>query len=224
MSKPPKPKATRTPTCSFCAHPVGIDEDCAHCGATVQDRVAWLLLTGMRLVTPAAKVLHHLPSGPLARRMAAWLGSNYHATLPANATPPAADVPFHAFDPASQAQALTPASYDIIIIGRGLQAAGAGVPKVLEGLTQAVKPGGSLLFGGDIVDDEGRITSRELAAAVMGGRAGVSSFAGLVRRQFKRACRIAPGPGLSSAMIGAAGLHPSLLRRISPRSFFWYQA
>jgi len=201
-----------------------LDDDCGHCGATPQDRLGWLALTGLRLLQPGFSVLHHLPGAAMARRLYALLGRHYHPTLPPGMPPPITDVTFHAFDPASQAEALAPSSYRVIIIGAGLYECGAAVPAVLEALGTALSPGGSLLFGGNVVDADGGIAHKGLAATAMTGRTGVSSFAGMIRRQFKRDCRLRPGMGLTKEMIDAAAVQQSLLRRVTPQTLFWCQA
>lgn len=209
--------------CPFCAQPVLVADDCEACGGTVQDRVAWLALTALRLTHPGATILHHMPRPAIARRLYALFGSQYHATIPPGAEPPVADVVFHAFDPVTQAEALQPGGYRLIIIGDGLKSAGAAAPAVLEALANALAPGGSLLFGGDVVTADGGIASPELAAVTVGGR-GASSFAGLVRRQFKRDCRIRAGVDIANAVIEKASVQPALLRRVTPQTLFWYQA
>lgn len=224
MSDVVKAGPVRTHHCPFCNHALNIEDDCGHCGATPQDRMAWLALTGLRLLQPHSAVLHHMPGTALARRLHALLGSAYHPTLPPGMAPPIADVPFHLFDPASQAEALAPASYDVIIIGAGLNECGAAVPAVLEGLVAALSRGGSLLFGGDVVDAKGGIVNKELMAVAMGGPAGASSFAGMVKRQFRRECRLRLGMGLTTAKAEAAAVPSHLLRRITPQALFWVQA
>lgn len=224
MSDPVAGGAARSHTCPFCAHALELDDDCGHCGATPQDRLAWLALRGLRLLQPQATVLHHLPGTALARRLHALLGPGYHPTLPPGMAPPISDFPFHVFDPATQAEALAPSSYQVIIIGAGLHDCGAAVPAVLEGLFAALSRGGSLLFGGDVVDANGGISHKGLAAVAMSGPTGASSFAGMVKRQFRRECRLRLGMGLTNAMAEAAAVPPSLLRRVSPQTLFWIQA
>jgi hypothetical protein len=224
MSDTSEAGPARSHTCPFCAHVLELEEDCDHCGATPQDRLAWLALTGLRLLQPNATVLHHLPGTALARRLHALLGPTYHPTLPPGVAPPIADFAFHLFDPASQAEALAPGSYQVIIIGAGLNDCGAAVPSVLEALVAALSRGGSLLFGGDVVDAQGGIANKDLAAVAMSGPAGASSFAGMVKRQFRRECRLRLGMGLTNAMADATAVPPHLLRRVTPQALFWIQA
>lgn len=165
--------------------------------------------------------MQHAPSAPMARRMRAWLGDGYHPTLAPQQPAPTSDVPFQVFDPSKGIATLPLASYNLIIMATGLYDSGAALPALLDGLVRGLTPGGSLLFGGDAVDEEGRIANGALVAA---DRGGIGSFSGLVRRQFKRDCRIGVGMGLSNGMVEAAGLEISVLRRISPRTLFWYQA
>jgi hypothetical protein len=224
MSESAESKPRNPHRCPFCAQHLEIADDCGSCGGTVQDRVAWLALTTLRLMQPGATILHHMPRAALARRLYALFGPQYHATIPPGTEPPVPDIAFHAFDPATQATDLASASYRIIIIGAGLNQAGAAVPATLEALANALTPGGSLLFGGDVVDADGAIANKELAVVAMAGRTGVSSFAGMVRRQFKRDCRIRAGIDLSNATIDQAGVQPALMRRVTPQTLFWYQA
>jgi hypothetical protein len=213
-----------TVLCPFCTHNLDANLECTICEASAQDRFTWLAVTKLRLASPGTKVMHHAPSAPMARRMRAWLGDGYRPTLAPQQPAPTPDVSFQPFDPSDRTTTFPPISYDLIIIAKGLYNSGAALPALLDGLARALIPGGSMLFGGDAVDEEGRIANMELAAEIAATRGGANSFSRLVRWQFKRDCRIGVGMGLSNGMLEAAGLQTNLLRRISPRTLFWYQA
>jgi hypothetical protein len=207
-------------TCPYCGSPVAVDEDCQACGATVADRVLWATVQDLGLAKAGSRFLHHMPSAPVARRFYALLGANYVATLAPGTAAPCTDVPFHSLDPVHEATALQAGSFDLIAIAQGLRAADAAAPAVLAALAAALAPGGSLLFGGDIVDENGRMTGTAAGAPDDAGRV---AFATLVRRQFGRECRIRPGLQLRDNAVEAAGISAGLLRRVTPRTLFWYQ-
>lgn len=215
--------ATSKAFCPYCGAGVVTDMQCDGCGSTVADRILWVMVTELKLLQAGGAVLHHMPTAVSARRFYALLGSNYHPTVVPGMAPPTGELPFHEFEPAGQAEALAPNSYGLIIIANGLMDIGAAVPAVLESLSQALRPGGSLLFGGDIVDEQGRVISAPLAAAASPGTE-TPSFASIVRRQFGRECRVRLGQQIRDRVVEAAGLSPSQLRRVTPQSLFWYQS
>ncbi|MBU8547280.1 MULTISPECIES: class I SAM-dependent methyltransferase [Roseomonadaceae] len=224
MAMTPTPGgATSQPHCPYCGAPVAVDATCEVCGSTVADRILWVMLTGLNLLKADGPVLHHMPSAVVARRLYALLGSNYHPTIAPGTAPPTNAVPFHEFEPAGQAEALAPGSYALIIIADGLMDIGAAVPAVLEAFSHALRPGGSLLFGGDIVDDHGRVVSVPLATAISPGQE-APSFASIVRRQFGRECRARLGQQIRERIVEAAGLSASQMRRVTPQALFWYQS
>lgn len=203
------------PACPFCGAAAMPGLGCEACGGTAHDRMVWAAVHGLGLLGRAGPVLHHRPAPALAARLHALLGADYHAA--AAGLPP--DIPAFAFDLSRDAPRLRAGSYAVIIATRGLAEADAALPALLDAMVAALRPGGSLLFGGDAVGEGGGFSSQAMAAAP-----GADSFGGFVRRHFGHDCRIRPGRDLPARVLEQAALDLPAQRRIQRDAIFWFQA
>ena len=184
--------------------------------------MTWAIICGLRLVRPGARVLHHLPSPAIASRLYALLGGRYHPTAPPGSKPYMNHVPFYAFDLTSDSQLMREGYYDLAVFARGLGALGAAALPTLDLIMRGLTPGGSLLFGGDIVAEDRTVAGEDRVAPDGGAKA--QPFASLVIKHFGQSCRVRPGDDISADLVESFGLSLAQMRRVGPDVLFWRQA